>query len=254
MLKVILIGTGNISKFLFDVLNVHPSVNLVQVVGRNKQALEYFAKSTPVSRNFEKLMEADVYILAINDSAISEVAHQLDINKGMLVHTAGSVSMEALPAKLRRGVLYPLQSLSGSIPEKIREIPLCVEASSEEDYQLLEKLAYCISNRVEHINSEERRQLHLAAVFANNFSNHMFCLASEICKDHGVPFDLLRPLIRESCNKIMKLTPHEAQTGPARRGDQETIDEHLEMLKESRLQKIYSTLSESIQTTYGKEL
>ncbi|MEZ2415419.1 Rossmann-like and DUF2520 domain-containing protein [Muriicola sp. E247] len=254
MLKVILIGTGNISRFLFDVLNVHPSVDLAQVVGRNTQALEYFGKSTPVSRKFDNLMEADVYILAISDDAISEVAHQLDIKKGMLVHTAGSVSMEALPAELRRGVLYPLQSLSGSIPEKMQEIPLCVEASIEEDYSLLEKLAYCISNRVERINSEERRQLHLAAVVANNFSNHMFYLASEICEDQGVPFDLLRPLIRESCNKIMNLSPYEAQTGPARRGDQETIDEHLEMLKESSLQKIYSTLSESIQTTYGKEL
>lgn len=254
MLKVILIGTGNISRFLFDVLNVHPSVELVQVVGRNKQALEYFAKTTPVSRNFENLMDADVYILAISDDVISEVARQLEIKKGMLVHTAGSVSVEALPVELRRGVLYPLQSLSGSIPEKIQEIPLCIEASNEEDYQLLEKLAYCISSRVERINSEERRQLHLAAVFANNFSNHMFYLASEICKDQEVPFDLLRPLIRESCNKIMKLTPYEAQTGPARRGDQVTIDEHLDMLKKSGLQKIYSTLSESIQSTYGKKL
>ncbi|MBT8281049.1 MAG: DUF2520 domain-containing protein [Muriicola sp.] len=254
MLKVILIGTGNISRFLYDVFISHPEVEMVQVVGRNEKALEYFSSSTPVSNSFEKLEDADVYILAINDNAIEEVSHRLNIKKGIIVHTAGSISIEVLPKHLRRGILYPLQTLSGIIPEKMREIPICVEAFDREDYEVLHQLALCISDRVERIDSEQRKQLHLAAVFANNFSNHMYYLASEICKDHEVPFDLLRPLIRESCNKIMSFSPYEAQTGPARRGDLSTLEEHLNMLTNKKLQQVYTTLSESIQSTYGKKL
>lgn len=254
MLQVILIGTGNISRFLFDVFISDPAVELVQVVGRNEKALEHFRASAPVSSNLEKLKEADVYIIAINDNAIEEVSHRLKIKQGIVVHTAGSISIEVLPKHLRRGVLYPLQTLSGIIPEKMREIPICVEALDKEDYEVLHQLALCISDRVERIDSEQRKQLHLAAVFANNFSNHMYYLASEICKDHEVPFDLLRPLIRESCNKIMNFSPYEAQTGPARRGDRSTLEEHLSMLKNKKLQEVYTTLSESIQETYGKKL
>ncbi|QBA63943.1 Rossmann-like and DUF2520 domain-containing protein [Muriicola soli] len=254
MLKVILIGTGNISKFLFDVFISDPSVEMVQVVGRNEKALEHFSASTPVSNNFENLKEADVCIIAVNDNAIEEVSHRLNIKKGILVHTAGSISIEVLPKHLRRGVLYPLQTLSGIVPEKRREIPICVEAIQQEDYEVLHQLARCISDRVERIDSEQRKQLHLAAVFANNFSNHMYFLASEICKDHEVPFDLLRPLIRESCNKIMNFSPYEVQTGPARRGDVNILEEHLNMLNNKKLKEVYTTLSESIQETYGKKL
>ena len=254
MLKVVLIGTGNVARFLFDVLKAHPLVEVAQVVGRNENALAYFRETTSTSNNFVNLSQADVYILAISDEAIEAVSRQLEIKDGILVHTAGSVSIETLPEDLRRGVLYPLQTFSGNIPDNLNEIPICIEAFQEEDYAILDKLALCISDRVERINSEQRKHLHLAAVFANNFSNHLYHLTDEICKEHQVPFDLLRPLIKETCNKIMELTPYEAQTGPARRGDQKTVNEHLNLLSSRRLKTIYTTLSESIQKTYGKEL
>ncbi|WP_372973898.1 Rossmann-like and DUF2520 domain-containing protein [Muriicola sp.] len=254
MLKLILIGTGNISRFLFDVLVDHPDVSIMQVLGRNEQALDYFRDHTEVSSDFKEIASADVYVLAVSDQAIAEISHNLPIEKGLLVHTAGSISMDVLPGEMRRGVFYPLQTLSGILPEKIRDIPFCVEATREEDYLLLEKLALLISDRVERINSEQRKFLHLSAVFANNFSNHLFYLSSEVCEEHGVDFDLIRPLIRESCTKVMNQTPFEAQTGPARRGDQRTLEEHLGMLKSPRLKAIYELLSESIQKTYGREL
>jgi predicted short-subunit dehydrogenase-like oxidoreductase (DUF2520 family) len=227
---------------------------LIQVLGRNEAALDYFRDSSQVSSDFNKIGKADIYIMAISDEAISPVSRILKIDKGLVVHTAGSIGMDALAKHARRGVLYPLQTLSGILPEKMGDIPICIEASHEGDYQILERLARCISGRVVRVNSAQRKQLHLAAVFANNFSNHMFYLSSEICEDHGVSFDLIRPLIRESCVKVMSQSPYEAQTGPARRGDLKTLDEHLDMLESPRLRTIYSTLSESIQQTYGKEL
>ncbi len=254
MLKVILIGTGNISKFLYGVLSDQPEVSIEQVLGRNERALDFFRGGTAVSADLHEIREADVYILAISDEAIEEVAHQLNIKDGLLVHTAGSIGRNVLPRHVRRGVVYPLQTISGIMPGNLKDIPICIEASREEDYLILEKLARLISERVEHINSDQRRHLHLAAVFANNFSNHLFYLSCRICEEHEVGFDLIRPLIRETCTKVMSQSPYEAQTGPARRGDRRTQDEHLDMLASAHLKKIYEMVSKSIQNTYGKEL
>lgn len=254
MVKVVLVGTGNVAKFLFDIFSTHPQLRLVQVVGRNVKALNYFKTGTDVSSNFGDLKAADIYILAVKDNAIQAVSKELVIQDGLLVHTSGSIAMEALPENVRRGVFYPLQTFS-SIPPKNREnIPFCVEAENEADYSFLEDLAKCISNSVCRISSEKRRQLHLAAVFANNFTNHMYFLASDICTEHELPFELLKPLIRETYEKIMLQDPLDAQTGPARRNDLKTLQEHLLLLKESRHKKVYTTISESIQETYGKKL
>ncbi len=254
MIKVVLIGTGNVAKFLFEVFSAHPQLRLIQVVGRNVKALNYFKEQTEVSTNFKDLKAADIYIIAVKDKAIQTVSQDLMIQDGLLVHTSGSIAMKALPKNVRRGVLYPLQTFSGVPPKNSEIIPFCVEAENEEDYTLLEDLAKCISNSVQRISSEKRKQLHLAAVFANNFTNHMYFLASDICKEHEIPFELLKPLICETYEKIMHQTPLDAQTGPARRNDSKTLQEHLLLLKESRHKNVYTTISESIQETYGKKL
>ncbi len=254
MIKVVLIGTGNVAKFLFEVISAHPQLSLVQVVGRNNEALKYFKEQTVVSNDFRNLKAADIYILAVKDKAIQTVSHDLMIQDGLLVHTSGSISMEALPKETRRGVFYPLQTFSGVPPKNSERIPFCVEAENEEDYTLLEDLAKCISNSVQRISSEKRRQLHLAAVFANNFTNHMYFLASDICTEHKLPFELLKPLICETYEKILHQTPLDAQTGPARRNDSKTLQEHLLLLKNSRHKNVYKAISESIQETYGKKL
>lgn len=254
MVKVVIIGTGNVAKFLFEVISAHPQLILVQVVGRNIKALNYFKEQTDVRIDFRELKAADIYILAVKDEAIVAVSRELNIQDGLLVHTSGSIAIEALPEKVRRGVFYPLQTFSGVSPENSENIPFCVEAENEKDTTLLEYLASCISNNVHRISSEKRKQLHLAAVFANNFTNHMYFLASDICAEHEVPFELLKPLISETFEKIKHQTPFDAQTGPARRNDLKTLQEHLLLLKESRQKKVYTLLSESIQETYGKKL
>lgn len=254
MVKVVLIGTGNVAKFLFTVFSNHPQLRLVQVVGRNVKALNYFKAQTAVTSELRELKAADIYIIAVKDEAIKAVSQELNIRDGLLVHTSGSIAMEALPKNVRRGVFYPLQTFSGVPPANSDNIPFCIEAENEVDYAQIEYLANCISNNVHRISSEKRRQLHLAAVFANNFTNHMYFLASDICAKHEVPFELLKPLICETYEKIMHQTPFDVQTGPARRNDLKTLQEHLLLLKESKQKKIYTTLSESIKETYGEKL
>jgi len=254
MLKVILIGTGNVAKFLSGAFSARPQLKLIQVVGRNMEALDYFKEKTAVTSDYRELKKADIYILAVKDGAIQEVSQEVRIDGGLLVHTSGSMAMQAISGNTRRGVLYPLQTFSGVPLKNSENIPFCIEAENEEDYLQLEKLAKCISTSVHRITSEKRRQLHLAAVFANNFTNHMYFLASDICAQHKVPFELLKPLIYETYEKIMQQSPFDAQTGPARRNDLKTLQEHLILLKEANQKKVYTTLSESIQETYGKKL
>ncbi len=254
MLNIVLIGSGNVAKFLFDVFSVHPKIRLVQVVGRNKEALNYFKEKTAVGSDYSKLKKADIYILAVKDDAIQTVSKKINVHNSLLVHTSGSIAMNALSGTTRLGVFYPLQTFSGVPPENSDTIPFCIEAENEEDYVHLENLAKCISSSVYRISSEKRRQLHLAAVFANNFTNHMYFMASEICTEQKVPFDLLKPLMHETYQKIMNQSPFDAQTGPARRNDTRTLQEHLLLLKEANQKKVYTTLSESIQKTYGKKL
>lgn len=254
MIKVVLIGTGNVAKFLFDEFCTHPQLSIEQVIGRNVAALEYFKKKVSVGNNYTELRKADIYILAIKDEAIQRVSKDIGNHNGLMVHTSGSIAMEALPGNARRGVFYPLQTFSGIAPKNSTNIPLCLEAENEEDYALLEQLANYISSAVYRISSEKRRQLHIAAVFANNFSNHMYFIAAEICKEHGLSFELLKPLILETSEKILQQSPFNAQTGPARRNDLKTIEEHLSLLSGPEQQKVYATLTESIQQAYGKEL
>jgi predicted short-subunit dehydrogenase-like oxidoreductase (DUF2520 family) len=254
MIKVVLIGTGNVAKFLFDEFSTHPQLSIEQVVGRNIAALDYFKERANVSSNYKELKRADIYILAVKDTAIEKVSKDAGIQEGLMVHTSGSIAMEALPENVRRGVFYPLQTFSGVAPGNRKNIPICLEAEKEVDYSLLEQLANYISTAVYRISSEKRRQLHLAAVFANNFSNHMYFMAAEICEEHGLPFELLKPLILETSEKILQQSPYTAQTGPARRNDLKTIEEHLSLLSRPEQQKAYSTLTESIQQAYGKKL
>lgn len=254
MIKVVLLGTGNVARFLFHSFNEQQTTKIIQVVGRNKGALDYFKAHVPVEQNFQKIMQADVYIIALKDDAIANVAESLNIKEGLLVHTSGSVSIKAIPAKVRRGVLYPLQTFSNTEVSKGQIVPFCIEAEDIADYKILTKMALTISETALKISSSQRKFLHLAAVFANNFTNHMYHLAYTICEENKVPFSILEPLINETSLKIKTQIPFEAQTGPALRGDQETIKKHLSLLSDSRVKEIYSLLSQSIHDTYEDKL
>jgi predicted short-subunit dehydrogenase-like oxidoreductase (DUF2520 family) len=250
MVSVILIGTGNVATQLYDNFLLHPSIKVVQVIGRSAKSLAYFTSKTETSLITGIIKKADVYFIAISDDAIETVAHELTDVDGLVVHTSGSVPLSILSKLKRIGVFYPLQTFTKEKKLDFRNIPICLEIENKEEHKALNFIAETISNTVYDITSEQRKSLHLAAVFVNNFTNYMYRMGQEICEEHEVPFAILKPLIHETANKIDVISPENAQTGPARRNDIQTMQLHLDQLQTDEKKEIYKLLSESIQKKY----
>jgi predicted short-subunit dehydrogenase-like oxidoreductase (DUF2520 family) len=245
MLSVVLLGTGNVATHLFQAFSDAKGVEVVQVYGRDKEALQSFEKHAPITTSLKNIDAADVYMLAISDGAIVGVSRSLIDKKGLVVHTSGSVALDALETK-RKGVFYPLQTFTKGKKVDFSELPICVEAKNEHDFLLLETLGNFITNQVHRVSSKQREKLHLSAVLVNNFPNHLYTIAKELCVENEIPFDMLLPLISETVDKIRFLSPKEAQTGPARRNNITTMQHHLEQLSNPIHKRIYQLISESI--------
>ncbi len=254
MIRVALMGTGNVAQHLFEAFLSHSQIAVVQVVGRNEKALEYFGKSTKTDISPTFTEEADVYILAVSDDALPLLADSFTGLSGLVVHTSGSTSLAVLPNTIRRGVFYPLQTFTVHRMLDFKKIPICIEAENTYDINLLKDLASIVSNKVILVNSEQRSKLHLAAVFVNNFTNHLYFIGQQLCENAHLPFEILSPLIQETAHKIETLTPFEAQTGPARRADVITLKKQLKQLEKTGFEEIYTLLSRSIANTYGQKL
>ena len=196
--------------------------------------------------------DVEVVIIAIKDDAISVVASEFAHSSSLVLHTSGSISIDAIPAT-RRGVLYPMQTFSMDREVDFRQVPLFLETSLSEDLPVLTQLASTISDIYMPMNGEQRKVLHLAAVFSCNFVNHLFEISHDVLAEHSIPFRILFPLIQETVSKIQTLTPHEAQTGPALRWDETVMQGHIEKLGDSNRRLIYQMLSESIHATHHKE-
>lgn len=259
MIKVVLIGSGNLASHLSRAMILSPNVDLVQRLSRNNTNSSYFDPSIPVISELPDLTDADIYVLAVNDDSIKKLSKGLTHIQGLVVHTSGSVAMEALHPDLRRGVLYPAQSFSLDKKIDFKKVPLALETAKKDDYNLLSALATELSDRIYELDSEGREKLHVAAVFANNFSNYMFYCAEELCKEAGISFDILKPMILETGTKVQDLSPGESQTGPARRNDQQTINKHIEQLTGDK-KVIYKNITDAIVKSFkmakknGKEL
>jgi len=249
MIKVVLLGSGNVASHLALALNAAKNVDLLQRYGRNNKNSSFFDPSIPFTSSLNELQKADIYIIAINDDSIEAFSENLKQLSGLVVHTSGSVSMTTLYDKLRRGVLYPVQSFSKGKAIDFKSVPLALETENEKDYELLYKLAASVSEQVIQVDSNKRKKLHLSAVFANNFSNYMFLTAKDICDQNDLPFEILKPIILETAQKLTHTDPIEAQTGPARRNDTKVIEKQLISLKDEKKQ-IYSVLSEAIKKRY----
>jgi len=231
MISVLIVGKGNVANHLLKAFRWLKDISVLQIH----------------SRNLINIPSVDITIIAVSDDAIGEVSSH--ITNPFVVHTSGSVSMEALQNKTRKGVFYMLQTFSKEKPVNFQEVPFCLEATNNDDLNTLERLAKLLSEKTYFINSEQRKALHVAAVFANNFTNHCYQIAAKICKTHQLPFEVLHPLIQETALKIKVLSPKEAQTGPGIRNDQQTIQNHLHLL-DSHQQEIYTILTKSIQDGY----
>ncbi|MDO6674979.1 DUF2520 domain-containing protein [Tenacibaculum sp. 1_MG-2023] len=252
MIKVTIIGGGNVATHLANAFSKTNEVSLVQVYARNIKQVQHLKGVTSITNSIELLTKADVYIIAVSDDAIGDVSHKIEQKNGLVVHTSGSVAIQSLQNTGRKGIFYLLQSFSKDKEVNFDEIPFCLEAENEEDLQLLEDLAKSIGKKIYRINSEQRKRLHVAAVFVNNFTNHMYKIGADICNEYQVPFEVLQPLVKETAQKITKLSPEAAQTGPAKRNDQKTIQNHLALLNAEQ-QEIYKLITKSIQKN-GKEL
>ncbi len=259
-MKISFIGAGNVSWHLSQALE-NAGHGVEEVFSRNIDNAEDLTKhlyDAKVQRdlNFSKSI-AQVFFLCVTDDSMIEVVKQLVLpENAMLVHTSGSKSLEELDellrinsdVSIRTGVFYPLQTFTKNFKIDFAEVPICIESEDETVEKALIDLGQDISDITYVVNSEERRVLHVAAVFACNFTNHLLALAKSITDSEDLEFDLLKPLIRETFRKALAAeNPVNVQTGPAIRGDETTINRHLEYLKEDEnLVEIYEVLTESI--------
>lgn len=246
MIKVVIIGYGNVGVHIAQAFEQNEGIDLIQVYSRNKKTLASCPLHFATTCLLTTLKEADVYIVAVPDNAIETISKALPFKNKLIAHTSGSVALKTMDSKNRRGVWYPLQTFSKAKSVSFSKIPICVEAENEEDQMVLKTLGTLVSTSVQLITSEQRASIHLAAVFANNFSNHMYHIASQILEKKGVDFSILRPLIKETAHKINTLAPSEAQTGPAMREDSNTIKNHLELLEQEDHKKLYTFITQSI--------
>lgn len=249
--KITLIGAGNVATRLGLALQKQ-GYSVVEVYSRTRQAAEKLAQllgDIPFTDRVQDLNPAtDLLLFSVKDDALRPLLQEIKPLEALYVHTAGSVAMEVFEGYARRyGVLYPLQTFTKSRETDLSSVPFFIEANNEEDEQQLRALAGSLSEKVITLPSEKRKALHLAAVFACNFTNHLYTLAGDILAQQNLPFELLLPLIEETAAKVKDLHPQDAQTGPAVRYDRRVIDKHLEMLQDDETKsQLYRLLSDSI--------
>lgn len=253
MIKVVLIGSGNVAQHLIQAFAKIKKIEVLQVFSRRKETIIPLLDSIKIINDFNDLVEADLYIIAVSDDSIAKVSSQLPFTNRLVVHTSGSMPIDSLDTKNRRGIFYPLQTFTKGKEVDFSPIPICLESENETDFDLLEKVAQSISKNAFKSNEKQRKALHISAVFVNNFVNEMYRIGNEICEENKVPFEILKPLILETVNKVMTLSPAAAQTGPAKRNDTQTIEAHLDFLSNENHATIYKILTQSIQNN-GKEL
>ncbi len=255
--SVVLIGAGRVATQL-GLTFVRHQIPVLQVYSRTAASAAALSKTTgsDFTNDLSNLnQQADLYIISVADDSISQIVNQLNLENKTVVHTSGSVPLEILaPVSSSYGVFYPLNTFSKEKNIDLSDTPFCIEASDPATEHKLLQLARLISNDVRLINSQQRAVIHLAAVFACNFTNFMMINADEILRNQGISHDILLPLINETISKLSNISPKEAQTGPALRNDREIIKKHLEMLNNDPEKRIlYQLISEQIQTYFSKE-
>ena len=248
-MQIVLIGSGNVAFHLAKAFT-EAQIPISQIFGRNTTELQKISEQFSIPFSTETLADADLYIISVSDSSIAEVSSLIKNENALVAHTSGSVSREALSGNFRKSVFYPLQTFSKSKNLDYSKIPFFIDAENENDEEILKNLASKISKNVMLANDEKRKYIHLTAVFACNFVNHLYARAKEISDSQGIPFDYFLPLIDETTQKIHELEPKLAQTGPAIRNDEKVLKLHESLLTDEEKLKIYKTLNESIKKMY----
>jgi predicted short-subunit dehydrogenase-like oxidoreductase (DUF2520 family) len=248
-MKIVLIGSGNVASVLGRLMQQsgHEVVQVISRTKENAQALAAALKCTAETFSGNYDTTADLYVVAISDSALHNLHQYIKLPNKLVVHTAGSVAKEVLKeVSTTYGVLYPLQSFRKEL-DYVPHIPFLVDGSNDEATQTITQFAKTLSSTVQTAGDEERLKLHVAGVVVNNFSNHLYSLAENFCSKEGVDFDMLVPLIQETAQRTQYFLPQQMQTGPAHRKDTFTLDKHLRLLtNHPKLKYLYLKFTESI--------
>lgn len=249
--SISIIGTGNTAFQIGRNLN-RSGLFIAEVWGRDPQEALLLADELQSKVTNPEDFTGDLIFLCVSDDAIETSSLKLS-DKFPVIHCSGSKPMLALKNVGSKGVFYPLQTLSKTREIDFSEVPILIEANTKELLELLKCLGLMISNKVFEVNSENRYHYHVSAVMTNNFINHLIYLSREELRNYELDLSLLKPLIRETIEKAFALEPYLAQTGPARRGDKNVIEEHSTKLS-GHTKEIYDAFSRSILSTYHDQL
>jgi len=248
-MKTVIIGSGNVAYHMAKAFTQN-NIKVHQIFGRNEIELSKISDEFNIPYSNENLKEAELYIIAVSDSSVENVSELIKNEDALVAHTSGSLPKEILKGNYRKASFYPLQTFSKSKDLDYSKIPFFIEADNQIDEKSLFELASIISDNVETSTYEKRKYIHLTAVFACNFVNHLFARAKEISDSQDLDFNYFIPLINETVEKISHLDPKLAQTGPAVRGDERVLKLHEELIKNEQQLHIYKTLNESIKKMY----
>jgi predicted short-subunit dehydrogenase-like oxidoreductase (DUF2520 family) len=251
-ISVVLLGGGNVAIQFAKNLLSHPFAELVQIYARDLSQLEVLKDETKKTDSLDDLVSADIYIFAISDNSINEVSSHPFFQDKFVVHTSGATAVrELVPHK--NGVLYPPFSLSKELDVRFKDQDFFIESQSAEQLELLQNIVEGFGAKSHLVNSEQRLSFHTAAVFVNNFTNHLYALGMDLAKSADIPNEFMEDLLLKGVQKSLLIGADKAQTGPAIRGDSQTMKLHLANLDENK-KNIYKILSESIQKRYDKKL
>ena len=248
-MRVVVIGSGNVAESLALAIAEADELELVQIFARNKERGRKVAELTHTEWSNSEIAEADLYLISVSDNAVREVAQSLRLpENGVVAHTAGCCPLDTLAPHIHRAVFYPFQTFTAGRKVDFSKGYIFLEGATEHALKTVEEAAHRLTENVLPADSARRAVIHLSGVFACNFVNAMYANAAEILAKERLPFDIVAPVIEETAKKAVEvLNPALTQTGPARRGDTQTLKRHHEMLaKEERRQEIYDKISEDI--------
>lgn len=248
-MKIVIIGSGNVAYHLAKAFTQN-NIEVSQIFGRNEVELNKISEELNIPYSTKDLADADLYLISVSDSAVEQVSDLIKTEKALVAHTSGSLPLEILKGNYRKASFYPLQTFSKTKNLDYSKIPFFIETENQIDEKSLFELASIISENVETSDYEKRKYIHLTAVFACNFVNHLFARAKEIADSQDLDFNYFIPLIDETVEKIHHLEPKLAQTGPAVRGDERILKLHEELIKDEQHLKVYQLMNESIKKMY----
>lgn len=251
-MKIVIIGSGNTATVLGRKIKASGH-EILQVTGRNEETVNELASELQSRANTNPAqtdLSANLYIVAVADKALAGIHEWLQLDKKMVVHTAAAVSKDVLRNLSRNyGVLYPLQTLRKE-QKQLPDIPFLVDGNTADDLALVQDFASTLSEQVFVAGDEVRLKMHVAAVFASNFTNHLYALTEDFCKKEGMDFSMLLPLVQETARRLHELPPRASQTGPAVRNDTGTIQKHLQLLHDHPdLKELYQAFTQSIRAS-----